>query len=264
MNNTPAIPVIGTAVVNSVHWIHRLIVSVDYPVDNLFIINNNGRGQLTKELDLISQISHNFIKKIHVTHMPANIGVPAAWNLTVKCFLNSPYWVICNDDVSFGPGFLEEMATTAYQNPDVGLIHGNSGDFHAGSWDLFLIRDHIIQKFGLFDENLYPAYCEDADYVVRFIHQPIKKIMSLEKNYYHGNGDKTQYYEQGRQTQKTEPELKEKLEFCNKVNIEYLTKKWGPGWRTLCPEPLPYQGQPIPISYTTYDLEFARKKYLGF
>jgi hypothetical protein len=263
MNNTP-IPVIGTAVVNSVFWVKRLIMSVDYPVDTLFIINNNGRNELTEELDQLTKIPHSYIKRIHVTHMPANVGVASAWNLIVKCFLNAPYWIICNDDVAFGSGFLEEMITSANNDPEAGLVYGNPGDFNVGSWDLFLIKDFVVQKYGLFDENLYPAYCEDADYIIRTIYSPVKKILSLNSMYYHGDGDKTQYYETGSQTKKTDPSLKQGVEKSNELNIEYLSKKWGPGWRTLSPEPTPFKNYPVPVSCTTFDLEFVRKKYLGF
>lgn len=259
-----SIPVIGVPVVNSTYWVTRLLMSVDYPVDNFVIINNNGRGEIDEELDNLKKISHKFIKNIKVCHLPSNIGCGGAWNLIIKCFMLSPYWIIVNDDVSFSPGLLKEMVSIVEEDQEIGMVHGNPGDFGVGSWDLFLIRDHIIQEFGLFDENLYPAYCEDADYIMRFINRPIKKVLQLQSNYYHGHGDKTEYYKEGSQTQKTEPELKEKLDNVNLINIDYLTEKWGVGWRMCSPNKLPYENQSIPISYTKYDLGFVRKKHLGF
>lgn len=256
------IPVIGTAVVNSTKWVRRLISSVDYPVENLVIVNNNGKGQLTEELDLIANEPHEFIQKIHVVHMPTNVGVSTAWNLFIKWFMNAPYWIIMNDDVSFGPGLLAEFNFVANNNPNVGLIHAYEGDFNVGSWDLFLIKDFVIQQYGLFDENLYPAYCEDNDYILRFIHSPIDKIMNLSAQYYHGDGGKGEYYQHGSQTQKTDPSLVEKLDYSNMLNIDYLTEKWGPHWRTQWPYDQPYTK--YPINYTTYNLNFVRKKYLGF
>ena len=58
------ISVIGAAVVNSSFWITRLLMSVDYPVDNFVIINNNGRGELDDELNALTKIKHKFINKI--------------------------------------------------------------------------------------------------------------------------------------------------------------------------------------------------------
>lgn len=259
-----SIPVIGTAVVNSTYWVSRLLMSVDYPVDNFVIINNNGRGELDDELDRLKKINHKFIKNITVTHMPANIGCSGAWNLIIKCYMNSPYWVIVNDDVAFGPGILEEMVNVAESDPLIGVIHGHQGDFGVGSWDLFLIRDIIIQEFGLFDENLYPAYCEDADYVMRFIHRPIRKVMSLTNTYYHGHKERGNYKDHGSQTQKTDTTLKEKLDRINDMNIEYLNTKWKEGWRMCSPTQLPFEGETSKVTQTTYDLSFVRKKHLGF
>ena len=256
------IPVIGAAVVNSSFWITRLLMSVDYPVDNFVIINNNGRGELDDELNALTKIKHKFINKITVSHLPANLGCSGAWNLIIKCYMLAPYWIIVNDDVSFGPGLLKEFAETVEADPTVGIVHAHQGEYGIGSWDLFLIRDHIIRDYGLFDENLYPAYCEDSDYFMRLIHHPINRVMSLNGNYYHGMGDKTQYYEEGTQTQKTDPTLVEKLYHSNNRNIEYLTKKWGPRWRTCWPSEQPFENQPI--NTTTYDLDFVRSKHLGF
>jgi len=261
---TKSIPVIGVPVVNSSYWVSRLLMSIDYPVDNFVIINNNGRGELDDELNNLSKIRHKYVKNIKVCHLPANIGCGGAWNLIIKCYMMAPYWIIVNDDVAFGSGFLQEMVSVAESDSAIGMIHGHSGDFGVGSWDLFLIRDHIIKEFGLFDENLYPAYCEDADYIMRFQHRPIKKVMSLNSNYYHGDGDKTQYYETGSQTKKTDPSLNQKLSVVNELNIEYLTEKWGTGWRTCNPEVVPFRDKEQKISTTSYDLEFVRQKHLGF
>lgn len=259
-----SIPIIGTAVVNSAYWVTRLLMSIDYPVDNFVIINNNGKGELDSALDNLKKIQHKFVKKITVTHMPANIGCGGAWNLIIKCYMKSPYWIIVNDDVAFGPGFLKEMTETAEADPTIGLIHGHPGDFNAGSWDVFLLRDHIVQTFGLFDENLYPAYCEDADYLMRFMHRPIKRVLQLGKTYFHGHGTQDEYYKEGSQTQKTQPELKILLDNANDENIKYLNKKWGEGWRQCAPTVDPFDNTSTSISTTTYDLEFVRSKHLGF
>lgn len=256
------IPVIGVPVVTNPFWVTRLLMSVDYPVDNFVIINNNGKGEIDDELDRLKKVTHKFIKNIKVVHLPTNLGVSGAWNLIIKSYMLSPYWIIVNDDVAFGPGFLKEMVDTIENDSEVGMVHGHSGDFNVGSWDLFLIRDFVIRKYGLFDENLYPAYCEDADYIMRFVHDPVKRVMSLNSTYYHGMGDKTQYYEHGSQTKKSLPELENKLSLCNDTNFEYLNKKWGPGWRTCSPTKFPFND--YPISYTSYDLDFVRRKNMGF
>ena len=258
------IPVIGAPIVTNPYWISRLIMSVDYPVENFVIINNNGRGEIDEELDRLSKITHKYIDKIKVVHMPANIGCAGAWNLIIKCYMNAPYWIIANDDVAFGPGLLEEMASIVNQDPSVGMIHPNPGDFNIGAWDLFLIRENIVQMFGLFDENTYPACCEDADYIMRFVHRPINKVVGTNNSYLHGKDDSKNYYRSGSQTIKSDDNLKEILEMSNRVNIDYLTEKWGEGWRMMQPRELPFINQEKDIGTTRYDLNFVRSKYTGF
>jgi hypothetical protein len=255
------IPVIGVPIVNGTHWVHRLISSIDYPVENLFIINNNGKGEINEELDNISKMKHPFIDKIFVAHMPSNIGVAASWNLIVKSFITKPYWLMPNHDIAFTPGFLAEMIEAA-SDPEVGMVHGNGGDFGDGSYDLFLIKDWVIKKIGLFDENTYPAYGEDVDYIMRLKNTPIKTVTSISKTYYHGYGNN--YYETGAQTKKASPELTAKLDEVNLINFEYLTEKWGQGWRMTNPTPYPFDRPDIPHTYTSFDIEYARRKYLGF
>lgn len=261
-----SIPVIGTAVVNNPYWVHRLIGSVDYPVDEFVIINNNGRGEYDEELDALTKMTHKYIDKIKVVHMPANIGCGGAWNLIIKCYMLSPYWIITNDDVAFCPGLLEEMATLIEAYPDLGMIHPNKGDFGIGAWDLFMIRDTIVQEFGLFDENTYPAYNEDADYIMRMVHRPIVKVIGTEHDYYHGHSLSHNYYDGdgGSQTKKSDPTITEKLDAINTINIDYMTEKWGPDWRVCSPTLHPYNKEDIPIDYSTYNLEFVRSKHLGF
>lgn len=258
------IPVIGTAVVNSVSWVSRLLNSVDYPVENFVIINNNGRGELDKELNDLASTPHKYIDNIKVVHMPSNIGCAGAWNLIIKCYMNSPYWVITNDDVAFKPGLLEEMNTLALTDNEFGTIHPNAGDFDIGAWDLFIIHERAIQALGLFDENTYPAYCEDADYIMRMTSSGMKKIVGLKNTYLHGTGEAKDYYVHGRQTEKSNETLKGILQKANLMNIEYLTRKWGPGWRKVDPQKIPFADEEKDISYSMYDLKFVRQKHTGF
>ena len=129
-----SIPVLGTAIVNNPYWLHRLFMSIDYPVDNFVVFNNNGRGQITEAVEAVRELDNPFVKKVHITHMPANVGCSGAWNLIIKCFMKAPYWIISNHDVMYEPGFLEEMNEKA-QKPEVGVVHGSGG-----GWDIFLLR----------------------------------------------------------------------------------------------------------------------------
>lgn len=252
------IPVIGVPIVNGFHWLERLIESIDYPVKNLVVFNNNGRGQLTKKLDELANKKYNYIKKITVCHLPANIGCSGAWNLIIKSYMLEPYWIISSHDVSFTPGFLKEMVDKA-KDPEVGMV---------GNFDLFLLKDWAVQKVGLFDENFYPAYVEDCDYLIRLGKMNIKRDY-VNLPYFHGE---EQYKTTGSQTSKVEPELHSKLHHSRILNeVNYIEYKWGPKWVVIegdnwdyQPWNHPFNNSNLPVTYTTYDLDFVRKKHLGF
>lgn len=264
--NKPNIPIIGTVIVNGIHWLKRLIESVDYPTDQFIIFNNNGRELITKEIDEIVNTPHKFIKKITAVHLPANLGCSTAWNLIIKSAITSPYWVIVNHDVAFTTGFLERMVTLTYTT-DAGIIHGAKGEWGLGTWDIFLIKDFVIQKYGLFDENLYPAYEEDMDYYMRILADGniLKRILSVGLPYYHGDSI-NDYNNHGSQTSRVENNLlKEKIDFAQTLNQDlYMDNKWGKGWRMCNPYKHPFNNQELPLTYTTFDLNFIRSKYMGF
>jgi GT2 family glycosyltransferase len=252
------IPVIGTAIVNNPYWLHRLFMSIDYPVDNFVVFNNNGRGQITEEVEAVKSLVNPFVRKVHVTHMPANIGCSGAWNLIIKSFMKAPYWVISNHDVMFEPGFLGEMSSKA-EDEEVGIVHGSGG-----GWDIFLLKDWMVQKYGLFDENLYPGYCEDMDYGMRFIHDDVKRVLSLEHGYYHGT---KKDYSDGSQTWRSEPRLQNAVHVAHEMNKRYLHAKWSEAWQAHVEGETyktPFNIPELPNSFTTWDLEFCRHKNLGF
>lgn len=258
-----SIPVIGTAIVNTVSWLEKLIESVDYPTDNFIIINNNGRDELTKDIDSLCNKPHPYIKRIRAIHMVSNIGCAGAWNLIIKSFINCPYWIIVNHDVQFVPGFLPKMLELA-SDPNIGVVHGQNGpNQYMGGYSLFLIRDWVIHGFGLFDENFYPGYSEDTDYEMRFINHPIRRHLSVGIPYLHGGT--FDYGKSGSQTWRQDSALKDKIDHGRYINEnEYMNQKWGEGWRYCQPYKNPFNIKDNPVSATTYDIKFARRKYLGF
>jgi hypothetical protein len=207
-------------------------------------------------LERLSKTPHKFIEKIKICNLPANIGCSGAWNLIIKTHMMEPYWIIVNHDVSFSPGLLEELVDKS-QNQNVGILKGK--EFQ---WDLFLIKDFVIQQCGLFDENFYPAYAEDNDYQIRALNLNIE-FDHLNCSYLHGD---INYETSGSQTWRFDLSLKEKLNKSYNMNLNYMTEKWGYDWRecTFNPFKNPFDNSNIPISYTCYNLEFVRNKNLGF
>ena len=260
--NLKSIPVIGVPIVNGFKWIQRLISSIDYPVDELIILNNNGRGELTEDLDNLCKIDHYYIKTIKVCHLPSNLGVSGSWNMIIKCYMNAPYWIIANHDIAFTSGFLKDFVNKA-EDPETGIVLGNKG-----AWDIFLLKDWVVEKVGLFDENFYPAYVEDCDYYIRSKASNVR-IINSGFPYFHGEES---YETTGSQTSKVETSLVEKLHHSRILNENwYMYYKWGPNWHTgldwvdqTNPYKYPFDNEHLPLTYTFYNLDFVRKKHLGF
>ena len=264
-----SIPVLGTLVCTTTKWIEKQIQSIDFPVENYIIINNN-ENFLAEKLDILVSKGNKFIKNFKVYHMPYNLGCAEGWNTIIKSFLFSPYWVIVNDDVSFTPGFLKELHETALENPDAGLIHGNPCNLKYltkfGSFDMFLIRDWVIKDFGLFDTNFYPAYQEDYDYIFRLRNSSVKIINQLKHKYYHG--DTFDYSKSGQNTKKFSNELSNKLINIRYKNFNYFYKKWNSNIENINESNVndiykyPFNNPANKLSMSLYDIEFAREKSL--
>jgi GT2 family glycosyltransferase len=255
---TISFPMIGTAIVNDTYWVTRLISSVDFPVDTFVIVNNGGSDELAKDLEQLRNLNKRFIKQIKVINLPGNIGVAGWWNLAIKCFLDLPYWILVNDDVAFTPGLLKELFVKSCDEK-VGIIHGTNEYMHTGSWDLFLMRDFVIEKYGLFDENIYPAYWEDAEYIMRMIADgdTIPRIWRLDHKYYHG--ETTSY---AKSASKSTEHMKAEMMEVNLQNRKYVEAKWGEGLHNRIPYRHPYNNPDLHPSHSIYDLKANRKKIL--
>ena len=58
--------------------------------------------------------------KVKVLNQPTNLYVNPAWNLGVS-LAQSPYVILCNDDILFDPGILKEVSKMVVRD-DIGLI----------------------------------------------------------------------------------------------------------------------------------------------
>lgn len=141
-----SIPVLIIPVLNRFDLLEQTLNSIDYPVDNILIIDNSSKLPLDDG------------KNIHVLHMPNNLGVAASWNLGIKSFPLAPYWMIGSNDNPWAPGALEMMAELATAD---NLVWSDK------AWDCYTIGSNVVKRNGLFDENYYPAYYEDTDYSER-------------------------------------------------------------------------------------------------
>ncbi|HUX71505.1 MAG TPA: glycosyltransferase, partial [Cellulomonadaceae bacterium] len=74
-----------------------LLRSIDYPVGRVIVIDNG--DMIDPHIAWHEQLG----VKVHVVRLPHNLGVAASWNLGIKCAPLSPYFLIVNHDIEFGP-----------------------------------------------------------------------------------------------------------------------------------------------------------------
>jgi GT2 family glycosyltransferase len=83
--------------------------------------------------------------------------VATSWNLGIKATPFAPWWLVANFDITWPPGALERMCQAASRDT-VTLSAGHP------PWCAFALGDTVVERIGLFDEALHPAYMEDSDY----------------------------------------------------------------------------------------------------
>lgn len=160
------IPVLGFATLSKFDMAQRLLDSIDYPVENLVIVDNSGKREFKPKVD------SSLIKETWMIQVPHGLGANGAWNLIIKSTPFAPYWVIPNDDSWFEAGALEAIAkgvdTEAFNFVQVNPV-----------WSCVVPSEGSVRRAGLWDEAFHPIYFDDDDYEwrmkklgIRFNHIP--------------------------------------------------------------------------------------------
>ena len=138
-------------VLNRYDLLQRMILSIDYDIDFLLIIDN---GAALEDIEV-----NDHIQEVSVLKMPSNQGVAGSWNLGIKCLPFEPVWFFSSADTVYREGALAKLSEA--KSDKVTL----AADFP--HWQSFAIGEEVVRKIGLFDESIYPIYFEDNDYMRR-------------------------------------------------------------------------------------------------
>jgi GT2 family glycosyltransferase len=205
------IPVLGIPHYNRPDLLLRCLRSIDEPVERLVIIHN---GELC-DLPALDDLPGNIRWTTVIQH--PNAGVAGSWNEIIKLF-PAAWWLICNNDIAFAPGDLNRMAQAVDEQLEVpmpGLLYGN----HGASW--FAITSQCVDRAGLFDENIYPAYLEDCDYSRRCDLLGVRRVNVPGCLALHGEGGN------GSCTIHSDPVVRAHNHRTHGGNFEYYRAKWG-------------------------------------
>lgn len=186
------VSVVSLLVWDSVRYLDCLLRNLDaFPPGGPFHLRilDQGSGPETRAIlqDYQSRHSH-----VAVDYLDANIGYSAGHNRnyeTVRRIGHFDYFVTINNDLVFGePGWLDTLVqameaapTAAIGGPtcytsEPGMIRPasraekESGRYLFVSGAVSIIRTAAVRRLGLFDEVYTPAYWEDADMCMRYMH----------------------------------------------------------------------------------------------
>ena len=149
------IPVLGFLTLKRFDLADRLLASIDYPVEDLVIVDNSG-------LQEYQPVKPELVKRMWLIQVPHGLGYGGGLNLIVKSTPFAPYWVLLNDDSVLAPGALEKIS----KQVDPTTINFLS---IFPKWSGFVLGEKVVKDVGLFDERFHPIYFEDNDYERRIL-----------------------------------------------------------------------------------------------
>lgn len=149
-----AIPVVGIPVLQNHERLQRVLDSLDYPIQRLVILDQSGKKNW-------KPIQPECVEELIVWNFPHAMGVSTSWNIIIKGNPFASHWIFLNDDIIFPAGSLAILAERARQNTDKVVIPT------IARFSAFSVGEGAIEKLGLFDEQFFPMYYEDTDYLHR-------------------------------------------------------------------------------------------------
>ena len=145
------IPVLGIPVIGRFDLLAACLASITEPVGRLVIVDNSPDG-------LSDVLCPAAVADLCVTRPPSNLGYAGSINHIIRTHPGAPWWCFTAADVVFAPGDLDRLASVMTGARWVGIN---------GDWRAFGLTSAAVERIGLWDENFFPAYCEDADYEYR-------------------------------------------------------------------------------------------------
>lgn len=139
------IPILSIPVLNRYDLLDENLKLIDFPIEEILIINNGKEVYHPKRKDL----------NIRVLNLPSNLGMSGSWNLTIKLYPHAKFWVFSSVDTHWLPGSLKKIY---HQSDKSRLLCSTEG------FSCFSLGENVVRQIGLFDEHFYPYVFEDDDY----------------------------------------------------------------------------------------------------
>lgn len=152
---------IGVPVLNRGDLVTRLVESIDLAAEVLIVVNRIGPvdESVAAAVAGLEQRSPGHLR-VEVQRVEGNLGVAGSWNRMMEHF-GGDCWIV-NSDIAFTPGVLAEAMARVAAAPEI-VQH------HLWATACFYVTADFTRTLGWFDENFYPAYCEDQEMDLRSV-----------------------------------------------------------------------------------------------
>jgi hypothetical protein len=158
-------------------------------------------------------------------------------------------------DVSLTKLANEPSVTLCFTTATLGCTPCRTFDIGDGIYNAFAMTRTAINRFGLFDENIYPAFFEDNDFQLRQtrMQPPLQPVVLRDVIMHHGKPQESAYLS-GMATpddpnhEHAEREMRSHIKQRPTVSGNYVHRKWGcaTGTWDKCAYQTPFN-KPLPV-----------------
>jgi GT2 family glycosyltransferase len=207
---------------NQPAWIERLVASATSDAHEVIV-----RLFLHSKHEETRAACERLSARAQIRYHPyaENRGLSRTWNegLLDAFGEGADVVLIANDDVAFSPGDLDRLAAKAAAHRDryivscAGYHQRHSRRIASHGYSCFAVNPIALEIVGCFDENFYPAYCEDQDYARR------ARLAGLSEE----NCADTEVVHAGSSAIFASEELRRQNAWTQALNMAYYARKWG-------------------------------------
>lgn len=160
------IPILGVPFLNKIDLLSRFINSINCKVGLIVIVDNSYYDSRTVEgFNNIRNYFESKFQKYEIVSNNKNIGVPCSWNYILKNY-DSDFYCIGSADIELSKNDLFSMCLMSNRIKNKpSIITTRNG--HPTGFPFFGLSKKIINKIGYFDEDFYPGFYEDDEYLMR-------------------------------------------------------------------------------------------------
>ena len=110
----PAIPVLGVASIFHADYLLRCFRSIDFAVNTLVLVHNGRDPGVAAAAETLQRER----PAMRVVNEPENTGCAGGWNRVLAADPHAPWWLVVNDDITFPPGALSNIAARVWARLD--------------------------------------------------------------------------------------------------------------------------------------------------